>query len=199
MSDRTPDLRQMTAARLVAAVPTATVIQNLVDPAKATRILAQGKTTLITVAFGRIARENISHAALFRALGELDVVVYALSPLVLDSTLVAVHEALLTDAAWLSTFESVDSLATDYEYVDGGDVDVSAARVRVACQWSEDYQPVFPDLDSVHIRFRIAQIVGGESILAEIDDETEILLDEPVLDFSVRTAMVTGDPIDVVI
>lgn len=199
MSDRTPDLRQMTAARLLAAVPNATVIQNLVDPAKAVRILAQGKTTLVTVAFGRISRENISHAALFRASGELDVVVYALSPIVLDSTLVAVHEALLTDAAWLSTFESVDSLVTDYEYVDGGDVDVAAARVRIACQWSEDYLPVFPDLDAVHIRFRIAQIVGGEAILAEVDHEAEILLDEPVFESANRTAIVTGDPIDVVI
>jgi hypothetical protein len=199
MSDRTPDLRQMTAARLVAAVPTATVIQNLVDPAKAVRILAQGKTTLVTVAFGRIARENVSHTALFRVSGELDVVVYALSPLVLDSTLVAVHEALLTDASWLSTFEFVDSMATDYEYVDGGDVDVAAARVRITCQWSEDYLPVFPDLDAVHIRFRVAEILGGQTILAEIDDEAEILLDEPVVQVATRIAIVTGDPIDVVI
>lgn len=199
MSDRTPDLRQLTAARLAAAMPGAQVIMNLVDPVKATRILATTQQTLITVAFSRLNRQNVSHTALFRVSGELDVVVYALSPLVLDESLTTIHEALLTNAAWVSTFETVDALVTDYQYVDAGDVDVSAARVRIACEWSEDYQPVFPDLDSVHIRFRIAQIVGGQSILAEIDDEAEILLDEPVLQVSTQTPMVTGDPIDVVI
>ncbi|MGY6214985.1 hypothetical protein ACW73L_07475 [Methylolobus aquaticus] len=200
MSERTPELRTMTANRVRAVVPTANVVENLTDPVKAASIVAETKTTLVAIAFSRVERKLISSAAMFRAAGTLDVAICALSPEVLDETVLAVHAALLTDLAWVSEFEAIDSLVTDYEYVAAGNVDLALAYVRITCIWAETYTPTLADLESVHITTRVGTVRGGATVMADVVDETEIALDEPVFEVQSESVMLDEDwPLESVI
>jgi hypothetical protein len=154
-------LRQTVTTLITAAVTTATVVQNNVDAATALRVLNANRTALVTVGWFRQIRTNISHAVLFRATGELDVTVWALSPEQLDTTLESVHAALLTDVDWVSGFEAVESLETAYDYRDAGDVTVSVAVIRITCRWAEDYPPTLPPLETVAITTKLGNTTAN--------------------------------------
>lgn len=188
MSTRTPELRTLTANRIADVVSGVTVRENVVDPVTAGRIVQDSGVALITVAFSRVARDEVSHDPVFRVTGELDVIVYSLSPTLLDEIIETVLGVVLTDIAWRSTFERVPSIVTDYEYAAAGEVDVAAARVRVACQWSEEYPGdlvPYGDLDTVALTTRPGQMIGArghvlfeaDDVTGEIEVGTEILAD----------------------
>jgi hypothetical protein len=176
MSTRTPELRTLTASRITAAVSGVTVMDNAVDPITAARIVHDSRVAAVTVAFARVVREEMSHDPVFRAIGELDVIVYSLDTVLLDQVIESILGVLLTDIEWRSTFERVPSVVSDYEYVPAGDVDVSAARIRVSCQWSETYPgdlTPYGDLDTVAMTTRPGKMIGAAGhVLFETDDVT---------------------------
>jgi hypothetical protein len=176
MSTRTPELRAITAARITAAVASANVQQNGVDPATAARIVQDSGTALITVQFARIVRDEVSHDPVFRTTGDLDVIVYSLSVVALDAMIESVLAVVLTDIEWRSTFERVPAVVTEYEYLPAGDVDLAAARVRISCQWSEEYPgdlSSYGDLASVAVTTRPGHVRGaGGAVVTEVDPIT---------------------------
>lgn len=173
MSTRTPELRSITAERISAAVTHAAVYQNAVDPVTAARIVQDSGTALITVAFARTTREEMAPDPIFRAMGDLDVIVYTLDAATLDVTIESVLAVVLTDLEWRTEFERVPSIVTDYEYLPAGEVDLAAARVRITCQWSEEYPPdlsSYADLSAVALTTVPAQLRGvGGAVVTESD------------------------------